>query len=572
MNNLTEEKIKYFVYCRKSSESEDKQALSLSSQIEEAEKIKKNNDLLVIGDPFNEARSAKSAGRSVFNDMVSRIEKGEASGIICWKLDRLARNFVDGGKIIDLLQRGIIKKIWTPNGIYLPSDNVLTLAVEFGMANQYVRDLSVNVKRGLERKSKMGYPNGIAHIGYLNDKTEEKGNRGWYEDELRFPLIKQLFEKYLTGMYSVSQLWEIAKNDLQITTPQRKREGGKPISLSYMYVLFSNPVYAGFFYAKDQQGVIQKYKLNKKLKRIISEQDYWKIQMMLGKKGRPRPQKRQALYNHFLRDGLNGCATTADHKFQIICSNCKNKFSYANREDCPNCSIKIENMKNPKYLNYIFYYSLKEKKDRNIRAKGIEERKIEIYLKNIIKEDFSASQELSDWCIKHIDVIKDKELEDQKSVLVAQEKSQEDSKKQLLELMRMRSRNLISEEEFLFMKKDINLIIKSNSKKDMDWGKEAENIFSLTPLLFNVIENEGLQEKKEILFEFGANLTLNRGKLNIHHRKSVSAFISGIKKAKAINRAFEPKKTLADKDKTEVFASVYPSLLRGQDSNLRPND
>ena len=142
---------KYFIYCRKSSEDEDRQILSIDAQLSELNTIALQNGMSVVT-TLTESKSAKEPGREVFNEMLRRIEQGEANAILSWKLDRLARNFDDGGKIIGLLQRGVIQEIRTFEKSYLPTDNVLMIAVELGMANQYVRDLSTNIRRGIREK------------------------------------------------------------------------------------------------------------------------------------------------------------------------------------------------------------------------------------------------------------------------------------------------------------------------------------------------------------------------------------------------------------------------------------
>jgi len=103
--------------------------------------------------------------------MLQRISDNEAEGILCWKLNRLARNPIDGGSINWMLQQGIIKHIRTHDRNYFPTDNVLMMNVEFGMANQFVIDLSTDVKRGLRNKVKMGWLPGVAPPGYLNNKN-----------------------------------------------------------------------------------------------------------------------------------------------------------------------------------------------------------------------------------------------------------------------------------------------------------------------------------------------------------------------------------------------------------------
>ena len=142
----------YFVYCRKSSEAEDRQILSIDSQISELKRhaVKKG---VIIAAVLTEAKSAKAPGRPVFNSMMERLYRGEADGILCWKLDRLARNPVDGGAIIWAMKKYGVKII-TPFQSYGQSeDNVVWMYLEFGMAQKYVDDLSITVKRGLRAKA-----------------------------------------------------------------------------------------------------------------------------------------------------------------------------------------------------------------------------------------------------------------------------------------------------------------------------------------------------------------------------------------------------------------------------------
>src|SRR3989344_667850 len=104
--------MKYIIYCRKSTETEDRQVLSLESQENELRRLADANNLNVAA-VLKESMSAKSEGRPVFNKMLKLFASGKADGILCWKLDRLARNFIDGGKIIDHLQRSVIQEIRT---------------------------------------------------------------------------------------------------------------------------------------------------------------------------------------------------------------------------------------------------------------------------------------------------------------------------------------------------------------------------------------------------------------------------------------------------------------------------
>lgn len=147
--------IKYFLYVRRSQDSEDRQMASLDDQKTEMMRLANQLGITVV-DVIEESQSAKKPGRPKFNQMLERIHNGEANGIICWKLNRLARNPIDGGQISWLLQQGVIQHIQTQGRDYKPTDNVLMMAVELGMANQFVKDLSVDVKRGMRLKAERG--------------------------------------------------------------------------------------------------------------------------------------------------------------------------------------------------------------------------------------------------------------------------------------------------------------------------------------------------------------------------------------------------------------------------------
>ena len=95
--------MKYIIYSRKSTDTEDKQVLSLDSQERELLSIAEKQNLEVIK-TLRESKSAKEPGRPIFNEMMKMIANGKADAILCWKIDRLTRNPVDGGQIQWLLQ------------------------------------------------------------------------------------------------------------------------------------------------------------------------------------------------------------------------------------------------------------------------------------------------------------------------------------------------------------------------------------------------------------------------------------------------------------------------------------
>ena len=289
--------LKYFIYCRKSTEDEDRQMLSIDAQLSELNTIARENGLSVVG-VFDESKSAKEPGREVFNEMLRRIERGEANAILSWKLDRIARNFDDGGKIIGLLQRAVIQEIRTFERSYLPTDNVLMIAVEFGMANQYSRDLAVNVLRGIRAKVRRGVLSGKAPLGYFNEpklRTIEPHPKN-------FKKLKPLLEQFATGEMSLTAFQKKLASAGMVGERSKK-----PLPLSSIGNLLRNPFYYGVFTHKGElhQGIHVP---------MISKQTFDDIQKALVTVGKPRHRKEKDkfLFLDFATCNSCGYAITAE--------------------------------------------------------------------------------------------------------------------------------------------------------------------------------------------------------------------------------------------------------------------
>jgi site-specific DNA recombinase len=309
---------KYILYARKSTESEDRQVLSIESQINELKTIAEREGLQIVA-VLQESRSAKDLGRPVFAEMMERITRGEADGILCWKLDRLARNFIDGGRVIEFLQRGVIAHVRSYERSYYPADNVLLMAVELGMANQYSRDLAVNVSRGLRAKAQMGWYPVQPPLGYLNTKTNDKGSNTIFKDDERFDLVRRLWDMMLTGEYTAHALWKIANEKWGLRT----RRGFK-MSRSNVYHLFTNPFYYGSF--EWPRGSGNWY--NGAHDPMITMDEYDTVQVLLGRKGRPRPKSHVFAFIGTMKCGECGMAITAEEKTKCQKNGNVHKYIY----------------------------------------------------------------------------------------------------------------------------------------------------------------------------------------------------------------------------------------------------
>ena len=233
--------MKFVIYARKSTESEDRQALSIQSQIIEMKEIAKREHLQIV-DILEESKTAKKPGRPIFNQMIKGFEKGTYEGILCWKIDRLARNPVNEGTIKWMLQNNTIKQIKTFDRDYNSDDNIMMASIEFSMASQFIRDLSKNVKRGQAEKIRRGEFPATPPTGYLMDYKTKK----IFIDEERFHFVKEAFRLYATGNYSLPKITDKLYQD------GFRSRNGKKVYNGQIYNILKNPIYYGYFRWNDQ--------------------------------------------------------------------------------------------------------------------------------------------------------------------------------------------------------------------------------------------------------------------------------------------------------------------------------
>ena len=288
--------MRYIIYCRKSTDTEDKQVLSLESQENELNTIAQKENLNILK-VFKESRSAKSPDRPIFNEMMKMLAEGKADAILCWKIDRLTRNPIDGGQIQWLLQNNKIKCIRTFEKSYYPNDNVLIMGIEQAMANQYIRDLSVNVKRGNRAKLERGeWPN-HAPFGYLNDKF----TKSIIIDPVRSKYVPRAFDLYLTGSHGFKEISNILYNEgLRTRT-------GKKVLKSHIQRILSCVFYTGLM---ERDGKLYEGKHQA----LISKDTFDKAQDVMHGRSHPRPKRLFFPLRGFLKCDNCGCALTATLK------------------------------------------------------------------------------------------------------------------------------------------------------------------------------------------------------------------------------------------------------------------
>jgi len=289
--------LKYFIYCRKSSEEEERQILSIEAQLQELRDYAKQNSLFVIKEYF-ESRTAKEPGRPVFNQMLSEIEKGNASGILAWNPDRLARNSVDGGRVISLVDTCKITSLkfptfWfeaTPQGKFM-------LSVAFGQAKYYTDNLRENILRGIRQKLRRGELPAKAPLGYFN----EPRLRIIEPDKQTFSKTKKVLELFAEGNHTLTQIRD------KMFSLGLVGKNGEPLHLSTIQWMLKNPFYYGMFIYRGElmQG---------SHKPMISKKLFDKIQKAIIDNGKPRKKliKKDLVFKNFAICGKCGYKVTGE--------------------------------------------------------------------------------------------------------------------------------------------------------------------------------------------------------------------------------------------------------------------
>ncbi len=274
MNNNILPSQKFFLYARKSTDVEDKQVRSIEDQITELRAFAKQENLNII-DELVEKQSAKIPGRPIFNEMLKRVEAGEANGILAWHPDRLARNSVDGGRIIYLLDCEHLAMLkfptfWMEN----TSQGKFMLNIAFGQSKYYVDSLSENTKRGLRQKVRRGEYPSLAPVGYINDSR----NKTVVVDKKQAPIVRKAFELYAQGDQRLEDIGEFLAQHKLVS------RSGKRIHISRATFILSNPFYTGLFrYAGEiYEG---------KHEPIIAKKLFDKVQRIMADRGKPRKEK-----------------------------------------------------------------------------------------------------------------------------------------------------------------------------------------------------------------------------------------------------------------------------------------
>jgi DNA invertase Pin-like site-specific DNA recombinase len=299
-------RVRYCLYARKSTESEERQILSIDSQIKEMLQLAEKEGLEIVS-MKRESHSAKETGqRPVFNEIVEEIKIGKYNGILTWAPDRISRNAGDLGKIVDLMDAGKLHEIRTFGQQFTNSPSEKFLLMILGSQAKLENDnRAVNVKRGMRARCEMGLRPGSTLTGYINERHMDRKCQVIVDPE-RGTVIRKMFEKVGYEKWSGPKLYHWLRFELNFQT-----QGKKPLALGNMYRILSNPFYYGVFeYPRNSGNWYQG-----KHEPLVSKELFDKVQEQL-KRGNIQRESHEFAFTKLMTCGKCGSCISAEEKYK----------------------------------------------------------------------------------------------------------------------------------------------------------------------------------------------------------------------------------------------------------------
>ena len=462
------------LYARVSSKDQEVEGFSIPAQIKFLQEYAGKKGYTVVK-VFTDAETAKKAGRSQFNEMLNFIEQHDVQHLLVEKTDRLLRNMSDYVLIKRLISSSDISvhlcKESTILGREARSDEKLIFGIKAVMAENYIDNLSEEVRKGMLEKAAQGTYPSWAPYGYINTKTNGKKTIAINPEEA--PYVKKMFELYATGNYSLQSLRKKMLDDGMIY------RNGKSFYKSKVELILKNEFYTGVFYWSGR-----KYE-NASHDPIISKELFNQVQAMFDKSGKSKSRKDLFPYTNMITCGVCGCALTAEIK--------KEKYIYYR------CTGYKGNCKQ----KYIRQEALEDEFARLLSGIQITQEQKDLILDGM-RESLEDKIEYHNHCINKIE----------KQLKVLQNRLDQAYLDKLdghitEEFWQSQSRKWAQEKEALAMQ------MVSHQKADANYIKNADIIFELAQKAATVFDRANVEQKRALINLVVSNCSYKDGNLDV---------------------------------------------------------
>lgn len=322
----TQQALKYCLYARKSSESDERQAMSIDSQIKEMSALAVKEQLQIV-DIKQESHSAKiSSARPLFMEMISDLNNEKYSAILTWAPDRLSRNAGDLGSLVDLIDQKKLLRIRTISQSFSdnPAEKFL-LMILCSQAKLENDNRGLNVKRGIRTKCEMGWRPCPAPLGYIN--YSHNGTKKVMLNKEIASKVKELFELVAEAGYSGRDLKRMIDKEKIL-----KQQTGRQVPLSRIYRILKSPFYYGRFEYPENSGTWY----TGAHEPLITKELFDKVQKKLMVPIKPKWGEKYFLFKDIFKCAYCGANIVCEEKFKVQDNGNKHKYTYYH------CSKKLD--------------------------------------------------------------------------------------------------------------------------------------------------------------------------------------------------------------------------------------
>jgi site-specific DNA recombinase len=534
-------KLRYIAYIRKSTESVERQSLSIPAQ---KRKVKELFPDIKVVKWLEESMSAFKPGRPDFETMMQMLRNNEADGIVAWHPDRLSRNEVDAAVITYGIRTGLIKDLKFGSYFFDNSpEGIMMLQNVMSHSQYYSSKLSKDVKRGNEERRKNGQLTGRALEGYMNVINPQDPSRTvMAKDDERFNLRRQMWDLMLTGECSVPEVTDIANNQWGYRTRGNKRYASGHVSRNAIYNMFTNIRYAGKI---PVPGAESEYE-DASYPAMVTMDEFNRVQRILGRKDfRIYSTKKEFTFRPLLHCGECGCLITAEEKTKHYKNGTSKTYTYyhcTGVRKCSQCKYVTEGTLEQQFIQLLGKYTI--------------------------------LPQFKDWALETLEQNNEIETTDINNILETQNKAIEAAHKEMKRLIKMASKELIDDEQFKEEKKDLDKEIKQLEKELVETKERAENWYDSTVEFLELAVhgrekfiNGDIKTKQEVLSNLGQNPVLIDGKLKI----TAFPFLEHISEAyPELEAEYLNLPTLSKQRQKMAFERLRLSWLGVRDSNPNP--
>ncbi len=506
--------LKYVLYARRSIKAnrteEDRGVPSIESQKTEVRELAARYGLNIVKEFTETVSASEPYQRPEFTAMLEYIKAGKANAIICFKIDRLSRNSIDEGAIKYFLQKEIIKNIKATDRDLYPDDHTIMWSVEMSSSTQYSRDLKKHIKRGQMESLRRGFRPCLAPIGYKNTKFREKGKPEVCEiDEHNAALVRKIFDLVLSRKYTPMQVYMKSIKEWGMRArPTTRNPNAKALSPHGFYNILNNSFYYGEFTwsvrrsKEDEDVEVITYQGTHKP--LITRAEFDEVQVILGKKGKPRYISHVHTYTGLMRCGGCGARIT--------------------------CEKKTKTQQNGNYHEYSYYRCTGRIKS-DCKQVSITEKQLEVVFKDFLAS-ISIDARFHEWAMAELRSEYERESNDKDSILYKQERALKSAQQQLTVLFEMRLGSEIEADEYKERKQTLEAEerrlkgeIEGVDQRFKTWIDDAERLLTFAEKALEKYEQGGQQEKRDIIAALGDEHIFDQGILTIQAEKPVQVLI-----------------------------------------------